>query len=252
MRHLVNAENEKQDNETTEMRNLKRASKNSTLISSDKDVKGIRLKTKDEELSSQMTRMAENQKCAQKLLSDHRKKEMEERQNNKEARIPKGQATPMLGRCFSSNDILDLNSPNFKSSAKSLDRAKAVLSLKGKSLKKNDPNYVAKRKRSEESIELSHKRIASSLARKSNIENKEPQESNPAAEIHPDTKSHVSKTVIRSFTGEIIDQERIEELKNKKSVRSHLADEAELQEEESYFDRLQKKEAMEDKVSEYI
>ena len=39
------------------------------------------------------------------------------------------------------------------------------------------------------------------------------------------------------------------ELKNKKSTRSHLADEAELQEEEYYFDKLQKKEAMEDKVS---
>jgi len=159
------------------------------------------------------------------------------------------QAIPRLGRGLSSGDMLDLNAATKKKPAISIDKARALLALKGKTISKADPNYVAKRKRSEESNEVSKKRVASSLEQSSNAENisvGQDQTAIPSESQH-NAKSTVTK-VVRSFTGEIIDQKRMEELKNKKSIRSHLADEAESQEEESYFNRLQKKEAMEDKV----
>ena len=54
--------------------------------------------------------------------------------------------------------------------------------------------------------------------------------------------------LIRSFTGELIDEAKMEKLRKTKSRRSHLADEAENEEEDKYFDRLEKKEAMEEKM----
>ena len=44
----------------------------------------------------------------------------------------------------------------------------------------------------------------------------------------------------------------MEELRNKKSAKSYLADDAEREEEERYFDKLQKKEAMEEKVGKIL
>ena len=227
MRHLVNVEKEKDD-----------SAKNT------KDVKGLQLMSRDEELANKKLRMAENQKGAQQLLLQQKHKIKEEKMAK-----TSNQAIPRLGRGLSSGDILDLNAATKKKPVISIDKARALLALKGKTISKADPNYVAKRKRSEESNEVSKKRVSSSLEQSSNVENisvGQDQTNMPSESQHND-KSTVTK-VVRSFTGEIIDQKRMEELKNKKSIRSHLADEAESQEEESYFNRLQKKEAMEDKV----
>ena len=75
-----------------------------------------------------------------------------------------------------------------------------------------------------------------------------------AASEHPETSSDFEANkpkkprLIRSFTGELIDEAKMEKLRKTKSRRSHLADEAENEEEDKYFDRLEKKEAMEEKM----
>ena len=143
---------------------------------------------------------------------------------------------------------MDLNSPKNKRPAIPADKLKALLALKGKTISKKDPNYVAKRKRSDESCEQSQKRVALSLMNKCGSESNGISSNNTATEAEKYIKANETQKVVRSFTGEILDEKRIQELRNKKSTRSHLADEAELQEEDCYFDRLQKKEAMEDKV----
>ena len=242
MRHLVNAENEKAQKKKhksngSDNTNIEGENKKSIA----KDVKGLQLYTINEEHELQKRRMLENQKGAQKLLMEHKVKSKQE-MNNKEFKI----SEPKLGRGFSSSDLIDLNVPK-KITSIPADKAKALLALKGKAIAKKDPNYVAKRKRSEESVEISKKRVALSIDNKPD-HGKENGIRDHILETENDSKNVNKDKVIRSFTGEIIDKKRIDELKNKKSSRSHLADEAELQEEEYYFDRLQKKEAMEDKV----
>merc|ERR1712223_1654171 len=52
----------------------------------------------------------------------------------------------------------------------------------------------------------------------------------------------------RSFTGEIMDEKKMEELRNKKSLNQRLVNDAELEEEEKYFNYHEKKEAFEEKM----
>ena len=54
--------------------------------------------------------------------------------------------------------------------------------------------------------------------------------------------------MIRSFTGEIMDESRLEELRNRKSINQNLANVADLEQQEEYFNRAEKKEAMEEKM----
>ena len=54
--------------------------------------------------------------------------------------------------------------------------------------------------------------------------------------------------MIRSFTGEIMDESRLEELRNRKSINQNLANSAELEQQEEYFNKAEKKEAMEEKM----
>ena len=54
--------------------------------------------------------------------------------------------------------------------------------------------------------------------------------------------------MIRSFTGEIMDESRLEELRNRKSINQSLANVADLEQQEEYFNRAEKKEAMEEKM----
>ena len=242
MRTLVNNENEKVRKNKLKSNNLEHSGDNREVSkSSIKDVKGLQLFTRNEELELQKKKMLENQKGAQKLLMEQKLKNKEEMENKKQKLFE-----PKLGRGFSSSDLIDLNVEK-KPSALPIDKAKALLALKGKGIKKQDPNYVSKRKRSEESVEMSKKRIALSLDHKTDLERRD-QVKNRSLNTEHDSEIVDKSKVIMSFTGEILDKKRIEELRNKKSSRSHLADEAELLEEEYYFDRLQKKEAMEDKV----
>ena len=242
MRTLVNNENEKVRKNKLKSNNLEHSGDNGEASKSTiKDVKGLQLFTRNEELELQKKKMLENQKGAQKLLMEQKLKIKEEIENKKQKLFE-----PKLGRGFSSSDLIDLNVEK-KTSTLPIDKAKALLALKGKSIKKQDPNYVSKRKRSEESVEMSKKRIALSLENKTDFERRD-QVKNSSINTEHERKIVDGNKVIMSFTGEILDSKRIEELRNKKSSRSHLADEAELLEEEYYFDRLQKKEAMEDKV----
>ena len=242
MRTLVNNENEKVRKNNLKSNNLVHSGDNREVSKNTiKDVKGLQLFTRNEELELQKKKMLENQKGAQKLLMEHKLKNKEEMENKKQKLFE-----PKLGRGFSSSDLIDLNVEK-KPSTLPVDKAKALLALKGKGIKKQDPNYVSKRKRSEESVEMSKKRIALSLDNKTDLERQD-QVQNRSLNTEHDCEIVDKNKVIMSFTGEILDKKRIEELRNKKSSRSHLADEAELLEEEYYFDRLQKKEAMEDKV----
>ena len=184
-------------------------------------VKQSQLLTREEELVLQKKRMAENQKLAQSMLSE--RKTLEKKK-------------PVLGRGSKCDGFIDISSSS-SSSPLPLDRAKALAILKGKEIKKSDPNYVMKRKRSRGQLEESEKRINQALetGEKSGEE---------ASGGEPEKK----KRVIRSFTGEIIDENKLAELKAKRSLKHHLADEHETEEEDRYFDKLARKEDMEEKM----
>merc|ERR1719266_75166 len=117
MRHLVNVEKDDSAKNT-------------------KDVKGLQLMSRDEELANKKLRMAENQKGAQQLL-------LQQKHKIKEEKLAKtsNQAIPRPARGLSSGDILDLNAATKKKPVISIDKARA---LKGKTISKADPNYVAK------------------------------------------------------------------------------------------------------------
>lgn len=115
----------------------------------------------------------------------------------------------------------------------------AILALKGQKIAKNEPNYVMKRKRSLETTEQTNEKVTKIL----NKSNEEEDDEN--IDIQPENKK---PKVIRSFTGEIIDEKKMEQLKNTKSLNQNLVHDAELEAEEKYFDHLEKKEAMEEKM----
>ena len=174
----------------------------------------IKNKTVDERLLIERARIKENQNDAKKLLM--------------KTRVSMSAPSPKLGRGIDSGFIdLDMNKRS---------RAAAILASKGKSLAKNEPNYVMKRKRSMEDHQSSNKKVAKALT--------------PDSE-NLDDKEEESKKVVksfRSFTGEVIDEKKMEELRNKKSMNQNLANDAELEEEQKYFDYHEKKEAMEEKM----
>ena len=96
-----------------------------------------------------------------------------------------------------------------------------------------------KRKRSLETTEQTNEKVTKIL----NKSNEEEDDEN--IDIQPENKK---PKVIRSFTGEIIDEKKMEQLKNTKSLNQNLVHDAELEAEEKYFDHLEKKEAMEEKM----
>ena len=173
-------------------------------------------KTIAELQSEKKAQILQNQLNAKKLL-------METKNSQKS---PK--SLPTLGRGMKSGFIdLDFGSTDKK-------KAKAILALNGQKLAKNDPNYVMKRKRSLENMEKVNEKVSKVLNKSDENLDSEPESKKPK--------------VFRSFTGEIIDEKKMEELKNKRSVNQNLVQEAELEAEEKYFDHLEKKEAMEEKM----
>merc|ERR1711874_592828 len=102
----------------------------------------------------------------------------------------------------------------------------AIQALKGKTLAKTDPNYVMKRKRSLDDLESANKKVAKTL---------KTDDKDEASET-PSNKKEVK--TFRSFTGEIIDEKKMEELRNKKSINQRLVNDAELEEEDKYFNHL--------------
>ena len=190
-------------------------------------------KTRDELEAMRKAKVREHQIDAKKLLMETKKQQMV---SSASASAP----SPKLGRGMSSN-FIDLDFGGSSSNKNNLNRSKAaaILALKGKTLAKIDPNYVMKRKRSLDDVEESQRKVAKTLMNES-TENIASDESKPHEEK--------PKKVVRSFTGEIIDEKRMEELKNRKSINQNLVNVAELEEEEAYFNKAEKKEAMEEKM----
>lgn len=120
-------------------------------------------------------------------------------------------------------------------------KAKAIAALAGKSLEKADPNYVSLKKRSAEEKARSMKRVASVLD-----EEVASHQGETTAEVANDGGD--AGVVVRSFSGKVIDKARLEELKRTRSINEHLVLEAEAEEEERHFDRLARKEAVEEKM----
>ena len=186
-----------------------------------------KVKTKDEIEALRKAKVRENQMGAQKLLKE-----------TKNLKVSVNVPPPRLGRGTSSGFIdLDFNS-SAKKTCTSTAKTAAILALKGKSLPKVDPNYTQKRKRSLEDVEESKRKVSKAL--NNSIENDEI--SNGEKNVK------TPKQIVRSFTGEILDENRLEELKNRKSLNQNLVNVAELEEEEQYFKQAEKKEAMEEKM----
>lgn len=192
-----------------------------------------RQKSKDEEAELRKLKVKEHQVDAKKLLMQHKKQLAMTRVHEK---LQRQNSVPRLGRGCSSGDFIEL-APTKRNENHS--RAAAILKMKGERLKKADPNYVMQRNRSDEDLSTSRKRVAEKLspspaAADENKEMGRPQEK--------------KAKIIRSFSGDIIDEKRMEELRNKKSANQNLAMAAEMEEEDRYFDKLEKKEAMEEKM----
>ena len=178
-------------------------------------------KTKDQLEAEKRAQILQNQLNAKKLLQE----------TKKDLQIPR----PTLGKGMKSGFIdLDFSKPSKPTNKKEA----AILALKGQKIAKNEPNYVMKRKRSIETTEQTNEKVTKVL-------NKSTEEDDENIDIQPENKK---PKIIRSFTGEIIDEKKMEQLKNSKSLNQNLVHDAELEAEEKYFDHLEKKEAMEEKM----
>ena len=186
--------------------------------------------TRDEQQKLEKERIRQNQMGAQKLISQAKLKGKIE--NSLSINM-----TPKLGRGLSSGGMISFDfSPKPKSSKEA-----AILALKGKTLTKNEPNHVMKRKRSSNDLESMNKKVARALD-ESNSDDKDKKASEEAVSGKKEVKT------FRSFTGEIIDEKKMDELRNKKSINQRLVNDAELEEEDKYFNYHEKKEAMEEKM----
>lgn len=182
-------------------------------------------KTYDEIAAQKKARILENQLGARKLLMATKRQ------------------TPRLGRGMAAVGFINLDAKINKGQPLDPTKAAAILALRGKSLTKNDPNYVMNRKRSIDEIEKSELKAAEALKKSDEMEDEIGD-----LEAGGDAPKQKKAKIIRSFTGEIIDEKRMKELRNKKSLNQNLANAAEIEEEEKYFDRNEKKEAMEEKM----
>lgn len=185
-----------------------------------------RVKSKDEVEFERKAKLKEHQIDAKRLLSEAKKAVTVNPRLSLQS--------PQLGRGMArGSDFISLDINERK-------KAAAIQALKGKPLSRNDPNYVMKRKRTSEETEQALKKVASVLNK--STENATEELSSSDSPVEKKAK------IIRSFTGEIIDEKRMEELRNKKSLNQNLVNVAELEEEEKYFAYHEKKEAMEEKM----
>uniref|UniRef100_A0A0K2VC38 Protein MCM10 homolog n=1 Tax=Lepeophtheirus salmonis TaxID=72036 RepID=A0A0K2VC38_LEPSM len=176
-------------------------------------------------------------KTAKFLISDHKKKlkreaeaqkTIEERKNLVQKSIA---SIPKIGRGFSSNDgFIDLGSSSSLSPSND-SKLKALLALKGKKLQKVNPNNVKRKRLSDEYIKSSKNKVAKVLNQ---------QETN--------TTSNPERQILKGINGSVINEAKLEELKNMKSKNAILADEDEMIQRDKYFDVLEKKDAMEEKM----
>jgi minichromosome maintenance protein 10 len=163
-------------------------------------------------------------KSATQLLFEHKKTLAEERAR-KVLMEKQLAAVPKLGRGFGKGDTIDLTSSS---------KTKALLALKGKSLDKKQPNYVAGRKRKADDVEKSKAKVAKKL--------KEKERRSDGNEKSPEKK------ISTTSKGEVMTKERMDAIRNTKSRHQNLIDSHEDEERDRRFDDLEKKEAMEEKM----
>jgi len=174
---------------------------------------------------------------------------------------------PKLGRGLAKGGSFSLDvSPSAKSkfNLKSQERALSILASKKASIVKEDPNRAFKSKSKNatpECKEKVRKRVAACLDSDSDEENeavhankKARKDSSDGGKSRKDSsasddsakKQKKPKTVV--LFGKEVNVEDLEKTKNTKSKNLHLVEEAELDATDQYFDKLEKKEAMEEKM----
>lgn len=209
-------------------RNLVRTLSSQSSMSSSSS----RAKEEDDAKLAKLAATSNNQNCnasASKLLMEHKKALAEQRA--KKVLYERQMSAPKLGRGFSSGDTIDLSTPPSTSKAK----AKALAALKGKEIAKVSPNHVPARKRKAEEVEKAKKKVRQTLAA-------DDDDGDDNAENDEDAAPYVTKT------GEVMTKERMERIRNAKSINQRLVEAHEDEETERVLDRLEKKEAMEEKM----
>lgn len=159
----------------------------------------------------------------------------------------------MLGRGLSKEAEFTLDlSPSVRAKFKnnSQDKALAILALKNKKLEKTDPNRSFKSKlknQTPDSKEKIRKRVAACMD--DSEEENDSLASNVSKKLRKDSSDGSPKRpkTVMVF-GKEVQVEELERAKKAKSRNHHLVEEAELDATDIYFDKLEKREAMEEKM----
>jgi len=150
--------------------------------------------------------------------------------------------TPKLGRGGGEMVSIDV-SPSVKSNyAASHARAMAILKMKNKNIKVEDPNSAHKAKNKNKTPEGQGK-VAKRLASAMDEDEEENDQNEPNKKPKLDGKP---KTV--TVFGKEMNVAELEKLKSKRSTNQHLAAEAELAQTDKYFQVMEKKDEMEEKM----
>ena len=154
----------------------------------------------------------------------------------------KNSLTPTLGRGLGlgAEVCLDM-SPSVKARYNEAGHAKAlaILALRKKGIAKTDPNQGHRSKGRQEDIQEKVKKRM-----RSEEEEDGSQDSGAENGVKKARKAPETVTVF----GKEVDVAKLEELRNKKSANSHLVEEAELDAADRYFEKAEKKDAMEEKM----
>jgi len=155
---------------------------------------------------------------------------------------------PKLGRGIGQSDMISIDvSPSVKSSySASHSRALAILKNKNKSLHKEDPNKVHKKNNvlTPDRVQTMKRRAERSSA--DDEDQSSPGGKAPASKRSKTDEKESPKTV-RVF-GREMSQEELDALRSRKSKNQHLLNEAELEAADKYFDTMEKRDEMEEKM----
>jgi len=186
----------------------------------------------------------------------------------KEEALARAAEVPMLGRGLKKGGSFSLDVPSTvkgKFSLASQSKALAILAAKKANIVKEDPNraFTSKSKNATpERREKVKKRVAACLDSDSDEENEAVRANKKArresgnlsdksrkdSSASDDSGKKVKKPKTVVLFGKEVNVEELEKTKTTKSKNLHLVEEAELDATDQYFDKLEKKEAMEEKM----
>merc|ERR1719203_1418201 len=186
----------------------------------------------------------------------------------KEEVLARAAEVPMLGRGIKKGGSFSLDVPSTvkgKFSLASQSKALAILAAKKANIVKEDPNkaFTSKSKNATpERREKVKKRVAACLDSDSDEENEAVRANKKArrdsgnlsdksrkdSSASDDSGKKVKKPKTVVLFGKEVNVEELEKTKTTKSKNLHLVEEAELDATDQYFDKLEKKEAMEEKM----